>query len=191
MAATPSGSRRICCAARRRRRRPHDVAGRDRRQPARACTRARRRSSCTWRRGSRRASGSRASAREMDGKSIMGILLLAAARGSTITITADGADERDAVEALVGAGRSRDSARTHAAPDRHRRLAGRRRGPRGHPDPARAGAALPDRAGARSSTSWGGSTRAARRSREQLVDIRARVARRGGPSWRRSSTRSC
>ena len=39
--------------------------------------------------------------REMDGKSIMGILLLAAARGSTITITAEGADEREAVEALV------------------------------------------------------------------------------------------
>ena len=39
--------------------------------------------------------------REMDGKSIMGILLLAAARGSTITITADGSDERDAVDALV------------------------------------------------------------------------------------------
>ena len=40
-------------------------------------------------------------AREMDGKSIMGILLLAAACGSTITISADGADERDAVEALA------------------------------------------------------------------------------------------
>lgn len=39
--------------------------------------------------------------REMDGKSIMGILLLAAARGSTITISAEGTDERDAVEALV------------------------------------------------------------------------------------------
>ena len=39
--------------------------------------------------------------REMDGKSIMGILLLAAARGSTITISAEGADERDAVAALV------------------------------------------------------------------------------------------
>ena len=39
--------------------------------------------------------------REMDGKSIMGILLLAAARGSTITISADGNDERDAVSALV------------------------------------------------------------------------------------------
>ena len=40
--------------------------------------------------------------REMDGKSIMGILLLAAARGSTITISAEGSDERDAVAALVG-----------------------------------------------------------------------------------------
>jgi len=39
--------------------------------------------------------------REMDGKSIMGILLLAAARGSTITISAEGVDERDAVAALV------------------------------------------------------------------------------------------
>jgi phosphocarrier protein HPr len=39
--------------------------------------------------------------REMDGKSIMGILLLAAARGSTITISADGLDEGDAVQALV------------------------------------------------------------------------------------------
>ena len=39
--------------------------------------------------------------REMDGKSIMGILLLAAARGSTITISAEGADEKDAVAALV------------------------------------------------------------------------------------------
>jgi phosphocarrier protein len=39
--------------------------------------------------------------REMDGKSIMGILLLAAACGSTITISAEGDDEREAVEALV------------------------------------------------------------------------------------------
>jgi phosphocarrier protein len=37
----------------------------------------------------------------MDGKSIMGILLLAAARGTTLTITADGPDEGGAVEALV------------------------------------------------------------------------------------------
>jgi phosphocarrier protein HPr len=37
----------------------------------------------------------------MDGKSIMGILLLAAARGTSITISADGRDEQAAVEALV------------------------------------------------------------------------------------------
>jgi phosphocarrier protein len=38
---------------------------------------------------------------EIDGKSIMGILLLAASRGSTITISAEGRDEQDAVAALV------------------------------------------------------------------------------------------
>ncbi len=39
--------------------------------------------------------------REMDGKSIMGLLLLAAARGTTITISAEGTDERAAVDALA------------------------------------------------------------------------------------------
>ena len=39
-------------------------------------------------------------AREVDGKSIMGLLLLAASRGSSITITADGPDEQDAIAAL-------------------------------------------------------------------------------------------
>ena len=38
--------------------------------------------------------------RIMDGKSIMGILLLAAARGTTITISADGPDEAAALDAL-------------------------------------------------------------------------------------------
>ena len=41
---------------------------------------------------------------EVDGKSIHGILLLAAGRGSVITVRADGADERaalDAVENLI------------------------------------------------------------------------------------------
>jgi len=37
---------------------------------------------------------------EVDGKSILGILLLAAGRGSTITVKADGMDERDALEAV-------------------------------------------------------------------------------------------
>jgi phosphocarrier protein len=43
---------------------------------------------------------------EVDGKSILGILLLAAGRGSVIAVKADGDDERaavDAVEALIDA----------------------------------------------------------------------------------------
>lgn len=39
--------------------------------------------------------------RTIDGKSIMGILLLAASRGTMITISAEGSDEADAVEALA------------------------------------------------------------------------------------------
>jgi phosphocarrier protein len=39
-------------------------------------------------------------ARTMDGKSILGLLLLAAARGSTIQISADGQDESEALAAL-------------------------------------------------------------------------------------------
>ena len=38
--------------------------------------------------------------RVMDGKSIMGILLLAAACGTVITITAEGVDEQAAVDSL-------------------------------------------------------------------------------------------
>ena len=37
---------------------------------------------------------------EVDGKSILGILLLAAGRGSVVTIRADGEDERDALDAV-------------------------------------------------------------------------------------------
>jgi phosphocarrier protein len=39
--------------------------------------------------------------REMDGKSIMGLLLLAAGHGTTLSIAADGADEEAAVTALA------------------------------------------------------------------------------------------
>jgi phosphocarrier protein HPr len=39
--------------------------------------------------------------REMDGKSIMGLLLLAAANGTEVTISAEGADEQAVVEALA------------------------------------------------------------------------------------------
>lgn len=37
---------------------------------------------------------------EVDGKSILGILLLAAGRGSTVIVKADGPDEREAVDAI-------------------------------------------------------------------------------------------
>ena len=39
-------------------------------------------------------------ARTVDGKSILGILLLAASRGTTIDVTAEGPDERAALDAL-------------------------------------------------------------------------------------------
>jgi len=39
--------------------------------------------------------------REVEGKSIMGLLLLAAARGTMVTIMADGTDEDRAVDALT------------------------------------------------------------------------------------------
>ena len=39
--------------------------------------------------------------RVMDGKSILGILLLSAAQGSTIEVTAEGLDETEAMEALA------------------------------------------------------------------------------------------
>jgi phosphocarrier protein HPr len=41
------------------------------------------------------------SGRVMDGKSILGILLLAAAKGSKLILTAEGEDEQLAVDALV------------------------------------------------------------------------------------------
>jgi phosphocarrier protein len=45
--------------------------------------------------------------RVMDGKSILGILLLGASRGTTVEITAEGEDEEAAVEALVALVESR------------------------------------------------------------------------------------
>jgi phosphocarrier protein HPr len=39
--------------------------------------------------------------REMDGKSIMGLLLLGASQGSVITVSADGPDEQEALDALT------------------------------------------------------------------------------------------
>ena len=43
----------------------------------------------------------RRDAREMDGKSILGILLLAASQGTELVVSAEGADEVAAVDALV------------------------------------------------------------------------------------------
>ena len=42
----------------------------------------------------------RKGAEEVDAKSILGILLLAAAKGTVITVTADGADEQEALAAI-------------------------------------------------------------------------------------------
>ena len=39
---------------------------------------------------------------EADGKSILGLLMLAAAQGSLVTLRCDGSDEEAAMEALVG-----------------------------------------------------------------------------------------
>jgi phosphocarrier protein HPr len=41
-------------------------------------------------------------ARRINAKSIMGVMMLAAAKGSTLVIEAEGPDERDAVDALAG-----------------------------------------------------------------------------------------
>ncbi len=40
--------------------------------------------------------------RRVNGKSIMGVMMLAAARGSVIVVEADGKDEDEALQALVG-----------------------------------------------------------------------------------------
>ncbi|GAA4409670.1 HPr family phosphocarrier protein [Quisquiliibacterium transsilvanicum] len=41
-------------------------------------------------------------ARRINAKSIMGVMMLAAARGAAVVIEADGPDEAEAVEALAG-----------------------------------------------------------------------------------------
>ena len=39
---------------------------------------------------------------EVNGKSIMGVMMLAAAKGSTITVETEGDDEKEAIDALAG-----------------------------------------------------------------------------------------
>jgi phosphocarrier protein len=41
-------------------------------------------------------------ARRINAKSIMGVMMLAAARGATVVVEAEGPDEAEAVEAVVG-----------------------------------------------------------------------------------------
>lgn len=41
-------------------------------------------------------------AREVNGKSIMGVMMLAAGKGSTVVVETDGADEQAANEAILG-----------------------------------------------------------------------------------------
>ncbi len=40
--------------------------------------------------------------RRVNGKSIMGVMMLAAGKGAKVTLEADGADEQDAIAALAG-----------------------------------------------------------------------------------------
>jgi len=57
--------------------------------------------------------------REIDGKSIMGLLLLSAAQGSTVTISVDGDDEEAAIAALCGlVGRGFDEVSFDSAQDK-------------------------------------------------------------------------
>jgi phosphocarrier protein HPr len=63
--------------------------------------------------------------REVDGKSIMGLLLLAAAQGSSIELSADGPDEAEAVAALCAL---IESGFGEAALDQARRTLGEARG---------------------------------------------------------------
>jgi phosphocarrier protein HPr len=40
--------------------------------------------------------------RRVNGKSIMGVMMLAASKGTTLTVEAEGADEQEAIEQLEG-----------------------------------------------------------------------------------------
>ena len=91
--------------------------------------------------------------RHVDGKSILGLLLLAAARGVAIRITADGPDEAEAIDALCrlvdggfGEGHDQDP--------RALRLARRRLGPGGPHAAAPPGHALRHRVRARRARAW-------------------------------------
>ena len=113
----------------------------------------------------------------IDGKSIMGLLLLAAARGTSITISADGPDEDAARRRAVRAGRARlrRGVRMNAR-NRHRRLARHRGGPRAGRPHAAPRRPLPGRRRSRRAPSCRASTDAQGRSRRQLEAIRDALA---------------
>ena len=168
------------------------IAGGDRRQSARHA-RARRGevrpprdavrvARCAW-----RANGARWTARAS-----WGILLLAAARGSTITISADGADEERRGRRAGGAGAVR------IRRGRMQRLNGIGVSPgivvgrAVDADSARAGAALPRSPPATvDARARAARAKAAPATRAAAGRDPARLSRPRGPSWRRCSTRSC
>ena len=122
-AATRSGSRRICCAGEKA---AHDSQDRDRRQSAR---------DARARGGEIRApgdalpgarQGGAATAARWTGRASWGCCCWRRRAERRSRSRADGIDEQAAVDGARARWSSPDSARTYAAPDRHRRLAGRR-----------------------------------------------------------------
>ena len=123
--------------------------------------------------------GRRAATQEMDGKSIMGLLLLAAAQGTSVTISADGADEIDGDRRAARAGRAR-----------LRRGAVHLKGLGVSPGIGIGRALVLKRstrelrfqraAGAGRRASSSGSSRRATRSREQIEQIKKRIAESAG-----------
>ena len=96
----------------------------------------------------------------MDGKSIMGILLLAAARGTTITISADGAGRSRRPSTRWRSWSNPDLVRNRGTPERHRRLGRHGRRPGAGRHPAHAGHPVSDRARSRGARAVGARARA-------------------------------
>ena len=163
----------------------------DRREPARACTRARRRSSSTWRRGSRRRSAWRATRGRWTARASWASCCWRRRAGTTITITADGADEQaavDALAALVESGFGEDACeRLNGIGVSPGVVAGRAviliQRAQVLRFPIAAGRVAHELARARAEP---------RPRRASSCATSARASRgAAGPSWRRSSTRSC
>ena len=97
----------------------------------------------------------------------MGLLLLAAARGIVVDVRPTALDEqRGARRARRQRIREPDAERTHEAPVRHRRVAGRRRRARGHSQSARAGAPVSNRAGSHRARAGNASNASRTRARD-------------------------